>query len=155
MRLNAEMFYLFPIGAGSVEALTGMIVRVTRWFLITAPVVAGIIVLIFGTAGGISTTFGVVLIGIGPIVWLWNWLIRMSFAEDDRASEDNRVTEGDRTSEDDRTRNGDRASEDDRARKPPTPEQQGPKTHSPQQVHHEPAPHHHRRKLTRPPRRRS
>jgi len=62
-----------------------MTVRATRWFLITAPVVAGILVLIFGTAGSISTTFGIVLIGIGPIVWMWNWLIRMSFVADDRA----------------------------------------------------------------------
>jgi hypothetical protein len=58
-----------------------MLVRATRWFLIGAPVVAGILVLIFGTAGSISTTFGIVLIGIGPIVWMWNWLVRMSFDE--------------------------------------------------------------------------
>jgi hypothetical protein len=58
-----------------------MLVRATRWFLIGAPVVAGILVLILGTAGSISTTFGIVLIGIGPIVWMWNWLVRMSFDE--------------------------------------------------------------------------
>jgi hypothetical protein len=62
-----------------------MLVRAARWFLIGAPVLAGILVLIFGTAGSISITFGIVLIGIGPIIWLWNWLVRMSFEEDDRA----------------------------------------------------------------------
>jgi len=56
-----------------------MLTRATRWFLITGPVVAGILVLIFGTAGTVSVTLGIVLIGIGPIVWLWNWFIRMSF----------------------------------------------------------------------------
>jgi len=61
-----------------------MIVRTTRRLLIAGPVVAGIVVMIFGTAGSISTTFGIVLIGIGPIVWMWSWLIRMSFDEDDR-----------------------------------------------------------------------
>jgi hypothetical protein len=61
-----------------------VLVRATRWFLICAPVVAGILVLSFGTAGGISTAFGIVLIGIGPIVWMWNWLVRMSFEESDR-----------------------------------------------------------------------
>jgi hypothetical protein len=60
-----------------------VLVRVTRWFMIGAPVVAGILVLILGTAGSISTTFGIVLIGIGPIIWMWNWLIRMSFDEED------------------------------------------------------------------------
>ena len=59
-----------------------MLVRATRWFLITAPVVAGILVIVLGTAGSISTTFGIVLIGIGPIVWMWNWLVRMSFEEE-------------------------------------------------------------------------
>lgn len=61
-------------------------IRATRWFLIAAPVVAGILVLLLGTAGTISITFGIVLIGIGPMAWLWNWLIRMSF-EDDQGRE--------------------------------------------------------------------
>jgi hypothetical protein len=102
-----------------------MIVRATRWFLISAPVVAGILVLIFGTAGSISTTFGIVLIGIGPIVWMWNWLVRMSFGDDDGA------------------------------RQPPTREQQGHEAQSSHLVHREPAPSHSRKKLTRPPRKRS
>jgi uncharacterized membrane protein len=60
--------------------------RAIRWLLITAPVVAGIVVLLVGTAGAISTTFGMVLIGIGPIAWMWNWLVRMSF--DDEQSQE-------------------------------------------------------------------
>lgn len=63
-----------------------MVTRATRWFSIAAPVVAGILVLILGTAGSISTTFGVVLIGLGPIIWMWNWLIRMSL-DDERDDE--------------------------------------------------------------------
>jgi hypothetical protein len=63
-----------------------MLVRATRWFLIGAPVVGGVLVLIFGTAGSISTSFGIVLIGIGPIIWLWNCFGRMSFDDDDRTS---------------------------------------------------------------------
>lgn len=59
-----------------------MLTRVTRWFLIMAPVVAGAALLIFGTAGGISVAFGIVLIGMGPVIWMWNWFIRMSFDEE-------------------------------------------------------------------------
>jgi len=101
-----------------------MIVRTTRWFLIAAPVVAGILVLIFGTAGSISTAFGIVLIGIGPIVWLWNWLVRMSFGEDARAG------------------------------KPPASAQQADEPESPQRVHREPPPHNAPKNRARPPRRR-
>jgi hypothetical protein len=96
-----------------------MTVRATRWFLITAPVVAGILVLIFGTAGSISTTFGIVLIGIGPIVWMWNWLIRMSFVADDRA------------------------------RKPSAPDQEDREAKSQHRVHRKPTSRHPRKKLTR------
>jgi hypothetical protein len=102
-----------------------MLVRVTRWFLIAAPVVAGILVLIFGTAGSISTSFGIVLIGIGLVVWMWNWFVRMSFGDDDEA------------------------------RDAPEREQQGHEAQPSQPLHREPGPHHHRRKLTRSPRRRS
>jgi hypothetical protein len=56
--------------------------RVTRWSLIITPILAGIALLIFGTAGGISVGFGITLIGIGPIVWMWNWLLRMAFDEE-------------------------------------------------------------------------
>jgi hypothetical protein len=56
--------------------------RAVRWSLIIAPVLAGIALLIFGTAGGISTGFGITLIGIGAIVWLWNWFLRMAFDEE-------------------------------------------------------------------------
>lgn len=102
-----------------------MLVRVTRWFLIAAPVVAGILVLIFGTAGSISTSFGIVLIGIGFVVWMWNWFVRMSFDDDDQA------------------------------RNEPKPEQQDHEAQPSQRLHREPTPHHHRRNLTRRPRRRS
>lgn len=62
-----------------------MLTRALRWFLIVAPVLAGVLVLILGTAGSISVTFGIVLIGIGPTVWMWNWFLRMSFDDyDDR-----------------------------------------------------------------------
>jgi hypothetical protein len=102
-----------------------MVAHVTRWFLIAAPVVAGIMVLIFGTAGSISTTFGIVLIGIGPIVWMWNWFVRMSFEEERSASE------------------------------PPAREEPEHKEQPSQHVHPEPAPGHTRKQLTRRPRRRS
>jgi hypothetical protein len=102
-----------------------MLVRATRWFLIAAPVVAGILVLIFGTAGSISTSFGIVLIGIGFVVWMWNWFVRMSFDDDDQA------------------------------RNAPAREQKGHEAQPSQRLHREPAPHHRRRKLTRRPRRRS
>jgi hypothetical protein len=102
-----------------------MLVRATRWFLVAAPVLAGILVMIFGTAGSISTTFGIVLIGIGPIVWMWNWLVQMSFDDDDRPS------------------------------RPAPPEQQTHQEQCPQRPNREPAPRHPRRKLTRVPRRRS
>ncbi len=59
-----------------------MLTRAARWFLIGAPAVAGILLLIFGTAGSISVAFGVTLIAIAALVWLSNWFIRMSF--DDR-----------------------------------------------------------------------
>ena len=32
-------------------------------------------------AGASSTALGIVLIGIGPIVWMWDWFIRTSFAD--------------------------------------------------------------------------
>jgi hypothetical protein len=102
-----------------------MLVRATRWFLITAPVVAGILVLIFGTAGSISISFGIVLIGIGFVIWMWNWFVRMSFDENDDA------------------------------KNAPGREQQGREEHAPQRLHREAAPGHPRRKLTRTPRRRS
>jgi hypothetical protein len=53
-----------------------------RWSLIAAPVLAGVVLLIFGTAGGISTAFGLTLIGIGATVWMWNWFLRMAFDEE-------------------------------------------------------------------------
>jgi hypothetical protein len=56
--------------------------RIARWSLVLAPMIAGVALLIFGTAGGISTGFGITLIGIGPMVWLWNWFIRMAFTEE-------------------------------------------------------------------------
>ncbi len=65
-----------------------MFVRFVRWFLILAPVLAGVLLLIFGTDGAISSTFGMVLIGIGPIVWMWNWFLRMSFDEEDRKEQE-------------------------------------------------------------------
>jgi hypothetical protein len=102
-----------------------MLVRGIRWFLIAAPVVAGILVLILGTAGSISTSFGIVLIGIGFVVWMWNWFVRMSF------------------------------SDDDQERNAPAREQPGHEAQPSQRLHREPAPHHHRRKLTRAPRKRS
>jgi hypothetical protein len=102
-----------------------MLVRVTRWFLIAAPVVAGILVLILGTAGSISTSFGIVLIGIGFVVWMWNWFVRMSFGDDDQE------------------------------RNASVREQQGHEAEPLPRLHREPAPHHRRRKLTRTPRRRS
>ena len=102
-----------------------MMVRAIRWFLIAAPVVAGILVLIFGTAGSISTTFGIVLIGIGPIVWMWNWLVRMSFAADDRPMT------------------------------PPEPEHKAREAKSPHRVPHKLTARHSGNKLTRTPRKRS
>lgn len=65
-----------------------MLVRSTRLFLIIVPAAAGIALLIFGTAGGISTAFGVSLIGIAAIVWMWNWLVRISFDWEDRDKEE-------------------------------------------------------------------
>src|ERR1700722_10517916 len=102
-----------------------MLVRATRWFLIAAPVVAGILVLIFGTAGSISISFGIVLIGIGFVIWMWNWFVRMSFDENDEV------------------------------RNPPESEEQSHEEHAPQPLHREATPGHARRKLTRAPRRRS
>jgi hypothetical protein len=64
-----------------------MLTRATRWFVIAAPLVAGILLLIFGTAGAISEAFGLTLIGIALMVWMWNWFVRMSFAEDTREKE--------------------------------------------------------------------
>ena len=64
-----------------------MLIRTTRWSLITAPAVAGVALLIFGTAGSISAAFGVFLIGLAPIIWMWNWFLRMSFADDEREQE--------------------------------------------------------------------
>jgi hypothetical protein len=58
-----------------------------RWFLIGAPAVAGVLLLIFGTEGSISVAFGVTLIGIAPLIWLSNWFIRMTFADDNREQE--------------------------------------------------------------------
>jgi hypothetical protein len=104
-----------------------MLVRAIRWFLIAAPVVAGILVLILGTAGSISTSFGIVLIGIGLVVWMWNWFVRMSFSDDD----------------------------DEKPAPATAPERQRHEAHPSQRLHPEPAPRHSRRKLTPPPRRRS
>jgi hypothetical protein len=93
--------------------------------LIAAPVVAGIVVLFLGTAGSISTSFGIVLIGIGFVVWMWNWFVRMSFGDDDDA------------------------------RNAPTPEQRGHEAQPSRRLHREPTTRHPRRKSTRAPRRRS
>jgi hypothetical protein len=106
-----------------------MLVRFTRWSLITAPVVAGVLVLILGTAGSISTLFGWFLICLAPIVWMWNWLVRMSFNEDNAEHESPVANRRDDE---------------------PTPI---PKT--PQRHHQDVVPHHARQRLTRPPRRRS
>lgn len=109
-----------------------MLTRLTRWFLITAPIVAGTALLIFGTAGGISIAFGIVLIGISPIVWMWNWFIRMSFDEEREKAE--------------------RARER-RAAEPPTkPPPERPV--QPERHRQPPVTHHRPRELTRPPRRR-
>jgi hypothetical protein len=70
-----------------VQPVAEMLTRAVRWFLIAAPVVAGVVLLIFGTAGAISEAFGITLIGIAPIVWMWNWFIRMSFDEQSRERE--------------------------------------------------------------------
>jgi hypothetical protein len=102
-----------------------MFVRAIRWFLIAAPVLAGILVLIFGTAGSISVSFGIVLIGIGFVVWMWNWFVRMSFDDHDQP------------------------------RSAPADEQQRNEAQPSQRVHPSPTPDHPRKKLTRAPRRRS
>jgi len=100
-----------------------MLVRATRWFMIVAPVAAGILVLILGTAGSISTTFGIVLIGLGPIIWMWNFFLRMSFDEEDEAPE------------------------------PPVPERQALERQPRSRLHRAPAGRHPRPKLSRLPRR--
>jgi hypothetical protein len=64
-----------------------MFVRATRWFLIGAPAVAGILLLIFGTAGAISEAFGMTLIGIALLIWMSNWFIRMTFEDRGRDRE--------------------------------------------------------------------
>jgi fatty acid desaturase len=64
-----------------------MLTRATRWFLIAAPGLAGILLLIFGTAGATSQAFGLTLIAIAVMVWLWNWFIRMSFDDQGRERE--------------------------------------------------------------------
>lgn len=64
-----------------------MLGSATRWFMIAAPAVAGVVLLIFGTAGATSVAFGVTLIGLAPIIWMWNWFIRMSFDDHDRDKE--------------------------------------------------------------------
>ena len=64
-----------------------MLIRFVRWFCIGAPLLAGVALIIFGTSGGISVAFGVTLIGISLIVWMWNWFVRMSFAETTREKE--------------------------------------------------------------------
>ena len=64
-----------------------MIVRATRWFLIVAPILAGVMLLVFGTAGAVSQAFGVTLIGIAAMVWMVNWFIRMTFDDDARDKE--------------------------------------------------------------------
>ncbi len=58
-----------------------------RWLVIGAPAVAGIVLLIFGTAGGISVAFGITLIGITALIWMSNWFIRMSFDDHGRERE--------------------------------------------------------------------
>jgi hypothetical protein len=90
-----------------------MLTRLTRWFLIAAPLVAGVLLLILGTAGAISTAFGVTLIGIAAIVWMWNWFIRMSF--NDRAREHETRDREERASEGQRLREQ-RADDERRAR---------------------------------------
>jgi hypothetical protein len=99
-----------------------MFVRLLRWFLIVAPVVAGVLLLILGTAGAISTAFGVTLIGIAAIVWMWNWFIRMSFNDSAREREtearEERASEGQRVREQqahDEQRVRDRQARDERA----------------------------------------
>ncbi|MBO0768843.1 MAG: hypothetical protein J2O48_09195, partial [Solirubrobacterales bacterium] len=52
-----------------------------------APLVAGALVLVFGTAGSISVILGWVLMGLTPIIWLWDWFVRISFDADDRDKE--------------------------------------------------------------------
>jgi hypothetical protein len=63
------------------------VIRAARWFLIGAPGVAGILLLIFGTAGSISVAFGATLIGLSPLIWLANWFVRMTFDDDSREQE--------------------------------------------------------------------
>jgi hypothetical protein len=64
-----------------------MLVRIIRWFCIAAPLVAGVALIVFGTAGGISVAFGATLIGVALTVWIWNVFVRMSFAETTRERE--------------------------------------------------------------------
>ena len=59
-----------------------MLTRATRWFVIGAPALAGILLLVFGTAGATSQAFGWTLIAIAAMVWMSNWFIRMTFDED-------------------------------------------------------------------------
>ncbi len=59
-----------------------MLTRATRWFVIAAPAVAGVLLLIFGTQGVTSEFFGWTLIAIAAMVWMSNWFIRMTFDED-------------------------------------------------------------------------
>jgi hypothetical protein len=102
-----------------------MLVRITRWSLILAPVVAGVLVLVLGTAGSISTLFGVFLIGIAPIIWMWNWFVRMAFEEEQQ-------------------------KETPPPAEPPRDEARPPVPHEHGSVHHHPE-----RRLSRHPRRRS
>jgi hypothetical protein len=69
-----------------------MLARVMRWFLIGAPALAGILLLILGTAGSISVAFGVTLIGISALIWMSNWFIRMTFS-DHRPEKDTQARE--------------------------------------------------------------
>ena len=64
-----------------------MLARTTRWLLISTPVLAGIVVLIAGTARAISVAFGIPLISIGGLVWMSNWFIRLSFDDHGRRVE--------------------------------------------------------------------
>jgi hypothetical protein len=119
-----------------------MTARAIRWFLILAPVLAGVVLLIVGSAESVSTAFGIVLIGIGPIIWMWNWFIRMSFDEEREKAE--------------RRENAARTRESERTREPETrvPETPPREQHiEPELRHREPAPHRHDRDLGRSRRR--
>jgi hypothetical protein len=101
--------------------------RTSRWILIGAPAVAGILLLIFGTEGSISVAFGVTLIGISPLIWLANWFVRMTF-DDYGPERDTRAREQRATDQLARARRDrDRAKRDPAHRKaPPTSSLRGP-----------------------------